>query len=101
MTKWVVIGVASFIGVLDVLLILGCGKLERKREEEELRQSVKYKFSTEPCKPCVKIEENRSCDNCYYLRLDKELYPCSMCIRGAERTDKWRKEDGSYGERRE
>ena len=94
MTKWVVIGVASFIGILDVLLILGCGKLERQREEydRQIRESVTYKFSTEPCKPYVKIEEYKGCDNCYYLRLDKELYPCSMCIRGMERTDKWRGE---------
>ena len=95
MNKVIVIGIISALAIMDIMLMMACSKLEK---EEELRQSVKYKFSTEPCEPYVKIEENRSCDTCYYLRLDKELYPCSMCIRGAERTDKWRKKYGSYGE---
>ena len=94
MNKWIVIGIFGLFAILDVMLILGCGKLERQQEEydKQIRESVTYKFSTEPCKPYVKIEEHKGCDNCYYLRLDKELYPCSMCIRGMERRDKWRGE---------
>ena len=34
-------------------------------------------------------EEYRSCDNCYYTYFDEKAYPCSLCIRGVERTDKW------------
>jgi len=34
-------------------------------------------------------EEYRSCDNCYYSYFDEKAYPCSLCIRGVERTDKW------------
>lgn len=34
-------------------------------------------------------EEYRSCDNCYYTYFDEKAYPCSLCIRGVERTEKW------------
>lgn len=34
-------------------------------------------------------EEYRGCDNCYYENFDPVAYPCSMCIRGYEREDKW------------
>lgn len=29
------------------------------------------------------------CDTCYYESFDENVYPCSMCIRGYERTDKF------------
>lgn len=29
------------------------------------------------------------CDTCYYESFDENAYPCSMCIRGYERTDKF------------
>lgn len=29
------------------------------------------------------------CDTCYYELFDENAYPCSMCIRGYERTDKF------------
>lgn len=29
------------------------------------------------------------CDTCYYEPFDENAYPCSMCIRGCERTDKF------------
>ena len=29
------------------------------------------------------------CDNCYYSYFDEKAYPCSLCIRGVERTDQW------------
>ena len=35
MIKYIVIGVLVFIAVLDVLLILGCAKLERMRNGNE------------------------------------------------------------------
>lgn len=31
----------------------------------------------------------KGCDNCYYSFVDESLYPCSLCIRGIERTDQW------------
>ena len=31
----------------------------------------------------------KSCDNCYYEYFDEKAYPCSLCIRGIKRTDKW------------
>lgn len=31
----------------------------------------------------------KGCDNCYYIYFDEKAYPCSLCIRGIERTDKW------------
>ena len=31
----------------------------------------------------------KGCDNCYYTYFDERAYPCSLCIRGIERTDKW------------
>lgn len=31
----------------------------------------------------------KGCDNCYYEYFDEKAYPCSLCIRGIERTDKW------------
>lgn len=29
------------------------------------------------------------CDTCYYELFDENAYPCSMCIRGYERIDKF------------
>ena len=31
----------------------------------------------------------KGCGNCYYSFFDERAYPCSLCIRGIERTDKW------------
>ena len=31
----------------------------------------------------------KGCDNCYYSYFDEKAYPCSLCIRGVERTDQW------------
>ena len=31
----------------------------------------------------------KGCDNCYYTYFDEKAYPCSLCIRGIERTDQW------------
>ena len=31
----------------------------------------------------------KGCDNCYYTYFDEKAYPCSLCIRGIERTDMW------------
>lgn len=31
----------------------------------------------------------KGCGNCYYSFFDERAYPCSICIRGIERTDKW------------
>lgn len=31
----------------------------------------------------------KGCDNCYYSYFDERAYPCSLCIRGIERTDQW------------
>ncbi len=31
----------------------------------------------------------KGCDNCYYTYFDERAYPCSLCIRGVERTDMW------------
>ena len=35
------------------------------------------------------MSEDRSCQFCYYEYFDGKAYPCSMCIRGEERTDKF------------
>ena len=35
MVKWIVIGIVALIGIMDVLLVLGCAKLERRAEEQE------------------------------------------------------------------
>lgn len=32
---------------------------------------------------------DKVCDNCYYEYFDARAYPCSLCIRGIKRTDKW------------
>lgn len=32
---------------------------------------------------------DRGCDNCYYSYFDGKAYPCSLCIRGITREDKW------------
>lgn len=32
---------------------------------------------------------DKGCDNCYYTYFDEKAYPCSLCIRGVERTDQW------------
>lgn len=31
----------------------------------------------------------KGCGNCYYSFFDERAYPCSLCIRGIERTDQW------------
>ena len=31
----------------------------------------------------------KGCDNCYYTYFDERAYPCSLCVRGIERTDMW------------
>ena len=31
----------------------------------------------------------KGCGNCYYDWFDERAYPCSLCIRGIKRTDKW------------
>ena len=33
--KWIFIAIFIAIGILDVLLVMGCAKLERMREENE------------------------------------------------------------------
>ena len=43
---------------------------------------------TDPDDPYGELEkESRYCINCYYETFDASAYPCSMCIRGEERTD--------------
>ena len=37
--KWIFIGLFIAIGILDVLLVMGCAKLERMREENERSDS--------------------------------------------------------------
>lgn len=49
------------------------------------------------------ITENEiGCDNCYYSHFDEKAYPCSLCIRGIERTDQWqpnrKTKEGSHDE---
>lgn len=34
-------------------------------------------------------EKRIGCEFCYYEYFDGKAYPCSMCIRGEERTDKF------------
>lgn len=34
-------------------------------------------------------EKEIGCDNCYYSYFDEMAYPCSLCVRGIERSDKW------------
>ena len=38
-------------------------------------------------------EERIGCEFCYYEYFDGKAYPCSMCIRGEERTDKFEPKD--------
>lgn len=35
------------------------------------------------------MRDYKSCDNCYYEDFDPFAYPCAICIRGYERSDKW------------
>ncbi len=35
------------------------------------------------------MDEQKGCQFCYYEYFDGKAYPCSMCIRGEERTDKF------------
>lgn len=35
------------------------------------------------------MDDERGCQFCYYEAFDGKAYPCSMCIRGEERTDKF------------
>ena len=32
---------------------------------------------------------DKGCDNCYYEYFDEKAYPCSMCVNGAMREDKF------------
>lgn len=34
MIKWIVIGILAAIGILDILLIVACAELERRRGEK-------------------------------------------------------------------
>ena len=43
--KWFFIGLFVAVGILDVLLILGCAKLERMREEREKRDERERQIS--------------------------------------------------------
>ena len=36
-----------------------------------------------------RVMTEKGCDNCYYSYFDEKAYPCSLCIRGIERTDQW------------
>lgn len=36
-----------------------------------------------------RVMTEKGCDNCYYTYFDEKAYPCSLCIRGVERTDQW------------
>ena len=36
-----------------------------------------------------RVMTEKGCDNCYYTYFDEKAYPCSLCIRGIERTDMW------------
>lgn len=36
-----------------------------------------------------RVMTEKGCDNCYYTYFDERAYPCSLCIRGIERTDQW------------
>ena len=38
------------------------------------------------------------CENCYYENFLPITYPCSMCIRGYKRTDKWAPKIGKQTE---
>ena len=33
--------------------------------------------------------EQRTCEFCYYEYFDEKAYPCSMCLNGAHREDKF------------
>ena len=35
------------------------------------------------------MDEERSCQYCYYEYFDPKAYPCSMCVNGEERTDRF------------
>lgn len=35
------------------------------------------------------MDNDKGCVNCYYESFDGKAYPCSMCIRGLTREDKW------------
>ena len=43
----------------------------------------------------------KGCDNCYYSYFDEKAYPCSLCIRGIERTDQWQPSKKTKAERKE
>ena len=34
--------------------------------------------------------EEKGCENCFYEEFDCMAYPCSICVRGIEKTDKWK-----------
>ena len=34
--------------------------------------------------------EEKGCENCFYEEFDMMAYPCSICVRGIEKTDKWK-----------
>lgn len=57
----------------------------------ELRKdTARYKQRNAPA--CKKFESaaEHTCQFCYYEYADSKAYPCSMCVCGEERTDKFR-----------
>ena len=40
-----------------------------------------------------KMEDDKGCENCFYEEFDMMAYPCAICVRGIERTDKWKPKD--------
>ena len=83
MNKWIAIMIFALIGIMDTMLVISCGKREKKREQ--------YVFEPPKQKPFP--SDYKNCDNCYYELFDAESYPCSMCIRGIERKDMWRRNE--------
>lgn len=47
MIKWIIIGIVAIIGLFDILLIMGCAKLERKQEEYETYERRKEEQKNE------------------------------------------------------
>lgn len=80
MNKWIAIMIFALIGIMDTMLVISCGKKEKKFEQHTF----------EPPKQRTFPSDYKGCDNCYYELFDSECFPCSMCIRGIERKDMWR-----------
>lgn len=49
--------------------------------------NCKAEAPTNFMKPCP---DERGCENCFYEEFDILAYPCSICVRGIEKTDKWK-----------